>query len=138
MKSNYPSEEPSGPVPAFNDLVEQSVAEGVIGGIVAFMSHHRVDLKPTKVSPTPLNDFTAKLLQEYLPGDQPFCFPESFKAHVNDRTGLDIGNLKALYDNGELDYLRGYGHVIGGAAVASFLEKYRNEALDLIRSIRGA
>ncbi len=129
------SDQPGGSAPDFQSLVDQAIAEGVIGGIVAFLQHNRVNIKPTDKCVSPIKDFTAALLSEYVGADG-YPFKNSFKEFVAERTYDELKVLRLLYDNREISNLNGLCHVIGGAAVADFLEAHRVEVLKFISSLR--
>jgi hypothetical protein len=118
-------------------LVDQGIAEGVTGGIAAFMQHNRVNLKPTDVCMKPLESFVGLFLAEYLDDKSGYPFTESFRDFVTIRTAEAVNEIRALYDNGELGRLRVLLRVIGGAAVAEFLEARRPQVLKLILQLRG-
>ncbi len=126
----------SAPKPTLESLVDQGIAEGVIGGIVAFMQHNRVKLHPTPNCAEPLKTFTGLFLSEYTTNLIDFPFDESFKGFVLKRIEEETAILQAVYQNNELTNLNKLCHVIGGEAAASFLESKREPALKLIRTLR--
>lgn len=122
--------------PDFNHAVLEWTAEGVGAGIIAFMHHNRVNYRPGDKSKTTLEDFSKILLGEFV-GDATYPFKESLKQKVFDYTQQEVEVLKALYDRDDMKNMRGLCHVIGGEAVASFLEDHREQTLKMISEIRG-
>lgn len=134
MKPDISQELPGGD---FQGFYQQSIAEGVIGGIFAFVRHNNVNLKPTEKSRLPLNEFVSKLLAEFAPGEDTFPFSESFKEYVEESCKKDNFPFRELYDAKDFEFLRGLLHMVGGEAAASFLDRHREESLRVIRTIRG-
>ncbi len=122
---------------SLSSIVEQQVANGVAKGIEMFLVRNNVNIRPSRECEKPLEVFMGKLLAEYLEGAPGYPFKDSLRQIVLLRQAEESATLQDLYENKEFKSVEGLARMAGAAAVLEFLDAHREEALRVIREIRG-
>lgn len=116
------------PPPNLQELVNQYTAEGVAGGMTAFFNANNITSFPPIL--------IAYVLAEYRPDVEiKYPFKKSLQAEIDKVAEEESDNIKRIYQSGNIRDLRGYVHVIMGAATAAFLEEHRIPLFQLIRKL---
>jgi hypothetical protein len=116
----------------------QYYSEGVASGIAAFLKKNRVKLIDLEDGATVLPRFVELFLSEFDDNKlAEFPFGSSFKKFLGDKITEDSVNVTALFVYGHKDAFAGLCKMNGCAAAMEFLEANREQALKIIRNLRG-